>query len=157
MKKCRGMTLFELLLAISVVALLAGLSCLVWPQMINTLKINQLQRQLAQTLQQARLNALSTGDSVMVVPLDVQGWSRGWKLVRVEAETQHAEVLQQYRNPYPTTHITLTAFPRSDRLAWEANGLLQQNNGHFTIAAGSDDNLTANIIISKVGRIRYAS
>jgi type IV fimbrial biogenesis protein FimT len=153
----KGATLFELLIVMAIFSVLAGMAFVSYPSVITQLRVNALKHQLIQSLQLARFSALSAGVRVMILPANdpqEKHWDQGWKLVALEESTGEKYMIQETVNKHKNITIQLAAFPSNENLQWEAEGILQQNNGHFTIAAKNNENIREHIIINKTGRIR---
>ena len=150
-RKIQGFTLLELLVAITLLIIVASVACINYSPLINRIRVNTMSHQLTSIIQFAQLNALTYQQQMILTPYQQQNWSSGWKLFSTDQTTGQQTLLREFSNTHNNLHIQLAAFPQADKLQWQADGLLTQNNGHFTISL---DSIQQQLIINKAGRIR---
>lgn len=147
----KGFTLIELLIVIAIIAVLAGFVSFNYSTLISQFRVKTTIHQLSSTIQYAQLNAIANQQQIILIPANERAWSSGWKLLSMDHNTGEQTVLRQFINKHNDLKIALSAFPHAEQLQWQVDGLLQQNNGHFTISASG---VSQQLIINKAGRVR---
>ncbi|MBK0012459.1 GspH/FimT family protein [Stenotrophomonas sp. S41] len=161
MNACRapGYSLIELMVAIAVLALLAGLVLAPHTRLFDALRADMLRMQLHAALNEARSTALSRRRAVIACPSEDgyqcgQDWSRGW-LLRLEqprpGDPDSAAVLT-YRDL--DSHPSLKAFSTHGRpqIVFRQTGRSAGSNARISICVRIEQR--AEVIVSNTGRVR---
>jgi type IV fimbrial biogenesis protein FimT len=94
-RAANGHTLLEMMVVVAIVAIMAGMGAPLLQQQLAEREVEAVARRFIQHAQFARQTALlGGGASVQIVPLDYQ-WSRGWRVIQTEMQSQTAATVQQ--------------------------------------------------------------
>jgi type IV fimbrial biogenesis protein FimT len=90
-----GHTLLEMMAVVAIVAIMASMGAPLLQQQLAEREVETVARRFIQHAQFARQAALLGGGvSVQIVPLERQ-WSRGWRVIQTEMQSQTAASVQQ--------------------------------------------------------------
>lgn len=109
----RGMTLFELLITITVLSVLVALAAPSFSNILAEQRLRQASSEMRISLTTARSEAIKRGESVVVVPRD-SSWSKGWC---VEADAGASGC----------TDAAIQGFVSGEDVAVSASGLVRFN------------------------------
>lgn len=90
-----GFTLLEMMVVVAIVAIMASMGTPLLQQQLARREVETLARRFIQHAQFARQAALfSDGVHVQIMPIEHQ-WSRGWKVIKVEIQSQPTALTEQ--------------------------------------------------------------
>ena len=146
----RGLTLIELLVAISVAAILLAVGV---PSFQNTFANNALtatSRDLASTLNTARMQAVNVRSDVSVSPVD-GNWNSGWKLAAARPD-----LLEEQDDPFsPRSKVTVNQVGTTGAVTFFARGGVNNGGAVFKVCHADLDE-GRRITISFLGKIQTA-
>lgn len=151
----QGITLPELLIVLTLLALLASIAAPSFEQLTRTQQQQVLHDRLHRSLEHARTLAVSDRRLIEVCAstdgLSCQGdWNRGW-ILRAAA-TEEILARESFDDSNPNALLQWTGYSQSIR--FRTNGTSPISNGRFTLC--TDKGLVWQIVISRQGRIRLA-
>ncbi|AJD47074.1 type IV pilus assembly protein fimt [Isoalcanivorax pacificus W11-5] len=167
-----GMSLLEVLLCL---VLLGWLSTYAWPAwvgLVERARVAQAQQQLQAALNYARFRAISLSSSVVVCPYSENGcaapgdWSSGWLIYADPAGTTDCTAVTEGMCQEGGRVLAMT--PLHDvllvvngnlqrRLRFDSTGMSPGYNGRFTFCSAKGRRSRKGLVISSVGRVRWAS
>ena len=150
-----GVTLIELLVAISIMAILMLIGAPSFQSMIVSNRLTSEANALVSTLSLARTEAIKRNRQVAVVAETAGVWNDGWKIV-VDSDGDGVfdnDEIQHYGAINRSIKIINRGF--INRVAYRPDGR-SSNNGHFDICSLSSDTDYREVIIF-TGRVRVAT
>ena len=164
MHKQRGFTLLELLVTLSLTALLATLSAPVFSDLAMKARLDTATDQLHRAIRHTR-NAAVARSTPVVIRAKSNGWERGWTIFvdgNADGRYQSGEYRLRTANPLPTS-ITVTANAGiGEALHYQADGGTRRPSGSLQMGTlhlcqhGADGTIqdSRSIIINTSGRPR---
>lgn len=151
----QGMTLPELLIALTLLTILGSIAVPSFGQLIHIQKQQVLRDRLYRSLEHARTRAVSDRRLIEICAStdgrSCQGnWDKGWILRIATTEEILARESPDISNP--NTHLQWKGYSQSIR--FRSNGTSPSSNGRFTLC--TDKGLAWQIVINRQGRIRLA-
>ena len=151
---CKGFTLIELMITISILGILLGVGLPSFVTFINNNKITSEANDLIYSFHMARSEAIKRGAEVRLVSVTGSDWSGGWNLV---ADTNNdsdfadaADILMQWEalNGDGSLAIAATNSPTDTYVAFSSRGSLSPSNASFilTLEPGDCDAIDSRII-----------
>ncbi|HLA73161.1 MAG TPA: Tfp pilus assembly protein FimT/FimU [Steroidobacteraceae bacterium] len=163
-KRARGFTLIELMVAITVLAVLLGLAVPSFREIINSNRVTAQTNDFVSTLNYARSEALKRSNPVTVCAstnggtcAGVTNWSTGWIVfadINANGALDGAEVVLQQSPAVPvglTLNSTTRAFVR-----YSSSGMSSGAETFALLKTGCTGNRAREIAISTTGRIASA-
>jgi len=164
--KQNGLTLLELIIALSISAILISLALPSFTALIENNRANTSINRMVSALHYARTQAINHGKSVTLCPLQNseicgQTWRQGLLIFidnNRDGQHQTNETILQSGSPFPAgSQISWAAFGSNRYLRFTHEGYTANQNGRFTYCPKSRNNYYARqIIINKNGRPRQA-
>lgn len=158
----KGFTLLELLVTLTIAALLLGYALPGWTALMKKSQVSESVRQLTQAIQLARNSALAHHRMVTVCPsADGLHCGSGWGGGLLVFTGDDLVIDEEERlGVFPGTtanRVEWRAFRRSSVLQFQANGATYAHNGSFVICPPDRDVRYARaIVLNKIGRPRIA-
>lgn len=158
-------TLIELLITISIIAITFNLAIPSFGQAMDRSKVSANAQRLTQTLQSARLKAISSNNKVTLCPIDnalVCGsdWSTGYmSFVDNNGDRQYDnddELLYQYYSEDEKFSLSWRAFGFKKSLQWTGTGITNHQNGSFELCYDNKADMSRALFLTKAGRIRHS-
>ena len=153
-----GFTLFELLVVISILAIIFLFSWGINPQFFIKNKIDLLAKQVVNSIHYSRNQAMISGQDVTLNALDKSGdWSLGMVLfvdnaTHRYAELDHDKMLYSWHwQPTPQLRLVWRGFKSNDYLTFSSNFRHSTVNGHFEIMHNGV--VVRRIVINRLGRV----
>jgi type IV fimbrial biogenesis protein FimT len=123
----QGLTLLELIIVLSIAAVLLAIGIPNLFTLLDKHRLDSVSLQLVRAVHVTRSEALQHGETFVLLPLQQEDWSRGWRVIRATEmrsndPDQTATVL---RHPIPLAQVTIkTRFTDNDvpYIAYNANG-----------------------------------
>ncbi len=142
----QGYTLLELMIALSVSAILLSLAMPQTKQLIATNTLNTRVKELSTLVRYAKNSAILYNQPVEISPIDKgQDWSKG---IRVKTKTR---LLRERRWDNSIVKISYIGFSQKKSLTFPPNLISAKVSGHFKLTTGIIDK---KLIINRIGRIR---
>ena len=165
-RKFSGFTLFELMISLSILGVLAMLSVPGLSAMLQTNAAEALINDLARTMSMARASGVSQGRMVtMCRSKDNKGCNGEWRdgiLVFVDHDGNHiVNTIDEILHIAPGTKIPgtliLRSFPNKQYLQFTSAGIINNQTGNFTwCPADKNAKLAQQLIFNITGRVRIA-
>ncbi len=158
---CNGFTLVELLVTISIVAVLLTIGLPSFVTFVNNNQISSATNDLVYSVHMARSEAIKRGTQVRVASRSGSDWNNGWTVqadVNNDGDYEDAEdILMQWEPLQGNIALTLVAtnVPDDTFLLFNPRGSLVPNNALFsmTLTPGDCSNIDSRIIsIQPTGR-----
>ncbi len=166
----RGFSLFELLAALSIAAIIGSAALIYMPDLVAAKRSNAALQSLRVVINFARHTAITRGQLVVVCPLQrsLTGpdcgprnhWHQG-TLVFADSNRNHRfdlgeEVLHQ-SEPIPSGRIVWRAFRNRGYLVFTPRGVTDWQNGHLLYCPASGDAQMARQLVLNVSGRTYPS
>ena len=166
MKRIRGFTIVELMISLSLMAILAAIAVPSYERLILTSAADKFRDDLYSTLVLARSEALTRGTSVTVCTStdtnvcsdDADDWQGGWLMFEDKnndstLDLTSEEILSVYQN-FNQRSASLT-FNNGDKVRFSRLGGAAGFNGTFNFCR-SDADYAQYIVLQNSGRARFA-
>jgi len=157
--RLRGHTLTEILVAVAVLAILAGLAFAPASDMLDRLRSDQLRLQLHGAMNLARSTALDRRQAVVACPSDDghtcgDDWGRGWLLLPERWRGAEVSAPEPLAARVLDSHYSLSAFATHGRpqIVFRANGRSAGSNTRIVICQRGQ--MRAEVVVSNTGRVR---
>ncbi|MGE8500103.1 MAG: GspH/FimT family protein [Pseudomonas sp.] len=150
----RGYTLFDLLVTLALIALLAAIAAPNLTQLVESNRQHALLGELQRSLQEARARAILEGRTIEICAYSTgeqcgEDWNKGW-ILRASRTKEILSVKQSTRS-----EGTLRWSGYSTTIRFRPNGTSPTGNGRFTLCAPQA--MAWQLVINRQGRIRSAS
>jgi len=160
-----GFTLLELLVSLSIAAILLTIAIPAWHSWVQSSRIQSYSHTLFAQMQMARAAALSGHQDVVFCPSadqqtckDTAAWQEGWILFRDEdgdANFGGQDVL--LRVQAGQTQIAISSAASRTRIRFQPSGTTGGSNGTYLFCDTSTQVLPVAIILSRTGRARIST
>ena len=160
-----GLTHIELLLALLVVAILAGVGLPAWSGGLEAARADSARADLLASLSAAAGRATVTGTRAVLCPSrdaehcsDDADWSQGWLVFmdpNADRELEGGERVLR-RQPALPGHVRLRSTAGRLRIVFQGNGGNAGSNVTFTLCDGRGPAKSRSLILSNQGRLREA-
>jgi type IV fimbrial biogenesis protein FimT len=157
--RLRGHTLTEVLIAVAILAILAGLAFAPASDMLDRLRSDQLRLQLHGAMNLARSTALDRRQAVVACPSDDgrtcgDDWGRGWLLLPERWRGAEVSAPEPLAARVLESHYSLSAFATHGRpqIVFRANGRSAGSNTRIVICQHGQ--MRAEVVVSNTGRVR---
>ena len=155
----KGMTLIELLVAMSIGVIALTLSVPFFTNTLPRLQANSHLQELRGVIRYGRVMAVQMGHPVTLCPLGSsdacgQDWSQGYLLTHLD-DSGNTTTLRVVKKKQDGHQLNLRAFPHNRHLRFMPYGYQQKQNGSFYYQ--SDNGKHAwKLVLSRTGRARAA-
>jgi len=166
MEQSRGITLFELLLALSVVSVLGAISLPNFRSLAQSISGEVTLRRLANAVQLGKSSAITQGTMITLCPLSDgpecgRDWHDGLRIFsdvngnrRVDPQES---IIRQIGFPESNGRLRFRAFQNKQYLQITSLGITRNQNGNFTYCPISGESSFARqLIINRTARLRFA-
>ena len=164
----QGMTLIDLMLTISLVAILLGEALPAFNHTLNKSKVDAASMMLKSSLQLARKTAITQNKKVTICPIEngsiqatpvcSKNWSDGYMVFIDDNEDRQLSANESlvYKNLNIDDKIQLRwkAFGVRSSMQWHHTGITNHQNGTFEFCYNQQPKYSRALIITKAGRIR---
>jgi len=143
--KCRGFTLLELLVTLSIAAILLAVGVPSYMTFIDNNRVTSQANDLLYGFNMARSEAIKRGAEVRLVSVAGSDWSGGWNLVADTNNdsdfTDAADILMQWEalNGDGSLAIGATNAPTDTYIAFTSRGSLSPSNASFVLILDPGD------------------
>lgn len=152
--KIKGFTLLELLICISISALLITIGIVSYTSLIEKNELNIIEDELRTAIQYAKNQALILGKTVVLSPVKpTLDWSQGAELGSLNYRARQFESLYSWQWHHPSWIITWVGIHSSNKITFTNNLSHAISNGHF-ILENSRTHESKVIILNRLGRLR---
>ncbi|MBL4820865.1 MAG: GspH/FimT family pseudopilin [Gammaproteobacteria bacterium] len=165
--KSEGFTLIDCLIAVTMLAIVAGFAAPDLQAMHHSKEGRLTLRKIADAVHLARSSAIQTGHMVTLCPsADGRTCGGAWHngmMVFEDKDNDHKmgdtdELLSHFQFPGLSGSLHWRAFQNRQYLQITPQGFTRYQNGNFTWCPSRDSKVTARqMIINRAGRVRYAS
>ena len=161
----QAFTLIELLISISIIAILTNLALPSFEGFLERRKIEANQQRLIQVLQLSRVSAATKNIRVTICASDSgtncsSDWSEGFiAFTDIDGNrvfNGNDELLYQYHNNDRKVIISWRAFGHKKSLQWLPTGITNHQNGSFELCYDDKEKLARALFITKAGRVRFS-
>lgn len=166
MRQARGVTLFEILLALSVVSVLAAVSLPNFRSLAQSVSGEVTLRRLANAVQLGKSSAITQGTVITLCPLSGgpecgRDWNAGLRIFSDVNGNRRADpqenTIRQIGFPDSNGRIRFRAFQNKQYLQITSLGTTRNQNGNFTYCPASGERSFARqLIINRTARLRFA-
>jgi type IV fimbrial biogenesis protein FimT len=163
MKSQHGLTLIELLIAMSIAAILFGIAAPALSGAIASGRAAGVRADLLASLATAGTRSGTSGTRVVLCPTidaencsDDTDWSQGWLVFmdpNANRELDGGERLLHLQPPLPG-HVHLRSTEGRTRIVYQANGVNVGSNVTFTLCDGRGPSRAISLVIANFGRLR---
>ena len=166
--KCRGFTLIELMVVLTLLAVIAGLAAPGFRSTIARQKLSTAANDLLSSALQARSEAIKANQQTIVQPVVSTDWAQGWRVyVDVDKDKAYTEGTDTFVTSVPPVADSVTVVDTEffnssvgNLIAFDPNGfLLSQNAGRVVFASTviPSSELKKGVIVSRTGRARICT
>ncbi|MBL7480138.1 GspH/FimT family pseudopilin [Legionella bononiensis] len=152
--KISGFTLIELVIVLVLITGLTLLSVSSSTQLISKNEKQTLIDDIRSIVQYARIQSVSQGHTVYLVPLDPAfNWSKGVALTRFNKKLTQDEVLHQWQWSYHHWTVNWSGVNSTNNIAFAHDAAHGISNGTFTLS-NIRTREKVEIIVNRLGRVR---
>lgn len=146
----QGFTLTELLIAVAIIGILAGLAAPSFSDLIKSQRVKSMASDLNASLTLARSEAIKRNRDVTLSPVTVGSWQDGWQIADPDNSGSNIEVHSAFKN--------LTATGPAD-VTYRSSGRIQGNaSPSFDISApGNSTHRCVSVDLSGRPYLKYAA
>jgi prepilin-type N-terminal cleavage/methylation domain-containing protein len=153
----RGFTLIEVLFVVMMIAVLSLIVVTSASFMIHKNERQTLVEEIRTAIQYARMQAISLGHPVSLIPLDTElNWSKGMMLTQNNSKTNKTDTLYQWQWHHPHWSITWSGVNSPNKITLSNNPINAISNGTFVLFDTYTKERVA-IILNRLGRIKVVS
>lgn len=166
MEQARGITLFEILLTLSVLSALAAISMPNFQSLAQSISGEITLRRLANAVQLGKSSAITQGTVITLCPLsDGPECGRDWHAgIRIFGDVNgnrrvdpQENTIRQILFPDSNGRIRFRAFQNKQYLQITSLGITRNQNGNFTYCPISGErSLARQLILNRTARLRFA-
>lgn len=147
----QGLTLIELLVSLAIIAVLMTFSVSFWPVFYQRHQMRVVVDEIALAINTARVEALLTGESLIIKPHSRQlNWSQGLVIV-AENESKHVRLIHEWGWLNKGVNVEWHGFQSVNYLRFNNDIRHNTTNGYFTINNRFDHK---KLVVNRLGRIR---
>ena len=142
---CKGFTLIELMITISILGILLGIGLPSFVTFINNNKITSEANDLIYSFHMARSEAIKRGTEVRIASMNGTSWADGWKVVAdLNGDSDYldtADIIMQWDPLDGGSALTVVATnaASSAYVSFNARGGMIPNNASFVFTLTPDD------------------
>lgn len=153
-KHKQGFTLMELLITMSVVAILSILGLASSAYFTEKNEQQRIIDEIRTAVQYAKIQAIHLGKPVYLVPFDsAMNWSKGLSLIAVNKKSSQQEVLYQWQWHHPRWHLVWSGINASNKISLSNNPITAISNGTFHLT-NIRTKQSVDLILNRLGRVR---
>ena len=142
---CKGFTLIELMITISILGILLGVGLPSFVTFIKNSQITSEANDLIYSFHMARSEAIKRGTEVRIASMNGTSWADGWKVVAdLNGDTDYldaADIITQWDPLDGGSALTVAATNAASSLyvSFSARGAMIPNNASFVFTLTPDD------------------
>lgn len=160
MLNVRAFTLIELLITISLIAILSLLAIPFYKNFIVQAESERYLAALSSSIQFARQEAIKRNMEVTICGIDAeqqcsaeQEWSQGY-MIYLNLSDQTKQILKYFSAPKLPAHLTVSLKGKPNTMNISSDGSMDYQNGTFSYIVEGKSVYNWKLIISSSGRIR---